>query len=467
MKPNSDETKTDMDFINSHLICKSSSCEFSVNKSQILKSCVHERNGGAFLEVHYVAERNTKLTRRRHQYPETLDKCLEIHKKIQNTLADKRPKRLLVLINPRSGSRKAEKIYAKRVLPVFELCEIQTNVIVTHRANEVKDLLMNIDLEEFDGVVAVGGDGIYNEVVSGLTVRELRDHGQDPDNPESKLSQLKLPIGIIPAGSGNYTAWYLNGTKCPVTAALRIVMGHCVSTNIVSLHQGNKCSGYSGLILGFGLFGDVMRDCEKYRWMGTSRFKVIPVGSVLNRRPVNVSISYIPTENKRLQYQEDFTIQKPDFLRLTSVPVTNRKSARDGYKKRTFSFSDTLDTPSEWKTAEDRVVYAVDTYPITMKPDGTRMTPNFGGNTLELLITTKCKLADHFRQLKEVDDGKSSCYDFEFVKKIEVQRYRVRVLRNKTEDFYLNCDGEVIRLEHPEFDVRLHKQVVQLYGKAK
>lgn len=40
-------------------------------------------------------------------------------------------------------------------------------------------------------------------------------------------------------------------------------MGHCVSTNIASLHQGNKCSGYSGLILGFGLFGDVMRDCEK------------------------------------------------------------------------------------------------------------------------------------------------------------------------------------------------------------
>lgn len=49
-------------------------------------------------------------------------------------------------------------------------------------------------------VVAVGGDGIYNEVVSGLTVRELRDHGQDPDNPECKLTQLKLPIGIIPAG---------------------------------------------------------------------------------------------------------------------------------------------------------------------------------------------------------------------------------------------------------------------------
>lgn len=85
---------------------------------------------------------------------------------------------------------------------------------------------------------------------------------------------------------------------------------------------------------------------QRKRTSETSLFVVIPVGSVLNRRPVNVSISYIPTENKRIQCQEDITIQKPDFLRLTSVPVTNTKSARDGYKKRTVSFSDFLDTPS-------------------------------------------------------------------------------------------------------------------------
>lgn len=57
-------------------------------------------------------------------------------------------------------------------------------------------------------------------------------------------------------------------------------------------------------------------------------------------------------------------------------------------------------------------MYAVDTYPITMRPDGTKMVPDFGGDSLELLITAKCKLADHFRQLKAVDDGKSSCVSF-------------------------------------------------------
>lgn len=49
-------------------------------------------------------------------------------------------------------------------------------------------------------VIAVGGDGIYNEVVSGMADRELRDNGCDPDDPETRLLKLRLPIGIIPAG---------------------------------------------------------------------------------------------------------------------------------------------------------------------------------------------------------------------------------------------------------------------------
>ncbi|XP_022331400.1 ceramide kinase-like isoform X2 [Crassostrea virginica] len=452
-----------MDFKNSHLVYKSSNCDYDIHKSLILKSNVIKTDGGATLEVSYVVEKEKKLTVRHIQLPGDLKKCLEVQSRIPGITH----KRFLVFINPRSGRKRAVKIYEKRVRPIFDLCGIQTEEFVTSRANEVRDLLMNIDLVSFDGVIAVGGDGIYNEVVSGMADRELRDNGCDPDDPESRLLKLRLPIGIIPAGSGNYTAWYLNGTKCPQTATLRIVLGQSISTNIASLHQGNKCSGYSGLILGFGLFGDVMKDCERYRWMGTSRFKVVPVGSVLNRRPVNVCISYIPTETKTFQTRDMFVDNKPDFLRLISMPVENSKSFREKFKKRTLSTSDILEEPSEWKTAEERVVYAIDTYPIVMKPKGVKMSPHFGGDSLELLITGKCKLGDHFRQLKAVDDGKSNCYDFDFVRKINVQRYRVRVLKNNNEDFYINCDGEVIRLEHSEFDVRLHKNVVELYGKPR
>ncbi|XP_061173617.1 ceramide kinase-like [Saccostrea echinata] len=455
-------------FRNSRLYYKSSSMNWEIDERLILQSEVQISNGSASLEIVYVIEKYPKLAVGKIRLPETEEKCLEIQKAIESSTRGKKPKRLLVFINPRSGKREAEKIYKKKVLPIFQLCKVEINKYVTNRANEVRDCLLRENLDLYDGVVAVGGDGIYNEVLSGLVNGQMRDIGLNPDDPESKLPQLKLPVGIIPAGSGNYTAWYLNGTKCPKTAAIRIVMGDCVATNIASLHQGNKCSGYSSLILGFGLFGDVMRDCEKYRWMGTSRFKVIPVGTVLGRRPVKVAISYIPAESdNNMEINNNTASLKPEFHRQSSVPPPSSKKVLESFKKRTFSTSDILEAPSEWKTTEDRVVYAVDTYPITMKPKGTKMVPHFGDDSLKLLITRKCKLIDHIRQLKEVDDGKSTCYEFDFVRAIEVQRYRVRVLKNASEDFYVNCDGEVIRLEEPEFEVSLHKKVVQLYGKSR
>ncbi|XP_061173615.1 ceramide kinase-like [Saccostrea echinata] len=414
-----------MNFQESCFYYKTPTFNWKIDSRLILSSNLRSTDRGASLEVVHVVEKKTKLRIEKLQCQATESECHEIHKDLEPTLK------------------------------------------VTSRPNEVRDRLLNINLNTFDGVVAVGGDGIYNEVLSALLDREMRNSGLDPNDPDSRLVPIKLPVGIIPAGSGNYTAWYLNGTKCPKTAAIRIVLGDCVATNIASLHQGNKCSGYSSLILGFGLFGDVMRDCEKYRWMGTSRFKVIPVGTVLSRRPVNVIISYISAKsgNNNSKINNRATTLKQEFHRQISVPAFNTKKARVNFQKRTVSSSDTFGASSEWKTAEDRVVYAVDTYPITMKPNGTKMVPHFADDSLKLIITQKCKLMDHIRQLKEVDDGKSTCYDFNFVRTINVQRYRVRILKNETQDFFVNCDGEVICLDGPEFDVSLHKQVVKLYGK--
>ncbi|XP_062606083.1 ceramide kinase-like [Saccostrea cucullata] len=455
-----------MNFQESCLCYQTFKIDRKINSRLILSSNIHSTDSGTSLEVVHVVEKKTKLKIEKIQCEASESQCNETHKAIEQSMKDKRPKSLLVFINPRSGNRGAEKIYQRKVLPIFQMCGVKTNEYVTSRPNEVRDRLLNTNLNTYDGVVAVGGDGIYNEVLSALLDREMKNSGLDPNDPDSRLVQLKLPIGIIPAGSGNYTAWYLNGTKCPKTAAIRIVMGDCVATNVASLHQGNRCAGYSSLILGFGLFGDVMRDCEKYRWMGTSRFKVIPVGTVLSRRPVNVIISYVPAKSgdNNSNAENRVTAPKQQFHRQISVPVFNTKKARVTFQKRTVSSSANFGAASEWRTADERVVYAVDTYPITMKPKGTKMAPHFGEDSLKLRITQKCKLMDHIRQLKEVDDGKSTCYDFDFVRTISVERYRVRILNKEMQDFFVNCDGEVICLDGPEIIVSLHRRVVQLYG---
>lgn len=43
-------------------------------------------------------------------------------------------------------------------------------------------------------------------------------------------------------------------------------------SNVVSLHQGQRLTRYASLLVEFGLIGDMMHDCEKYRFMGPTRY---------------------------------------------------------------------------------------------------------------------------------------------------------------------------------------------------
>lgn len=43
-------------------------------------------------------------------------------------------------------------------------------------------------------------------------------------------------------------------------------------TNVVGLHEGGRLARYASLLVEFGLVGDMMHDCENFRWMGPSRY---------------------------------------------------------------------------------------------------------------------------------------------------------------------------------------------------
>lgn len=53
-------------------------------------------------------------------------------------------------------------------------------------------------MEGMDGVVAVGGDGLVNEVVMGLLLVACRRDGVNPHDPEVQLPETHLRLGIIP-----------------------------------------------------------------------------------------------------------------------------------------------------------------------------------------------------------------------------------------------------------------------------
>jgi len=62
--------------------------------------------------------------------------------------------------------------------------------MATKKSRDTYWFARKLDLENYSLLVACGGDGTYHEVVNGMLARE--------DN-------YKLPIGVIPNGSGNDT----------------------------------------------------------------------------------------------------------------------------------------------------------------------------------------------------------------------------------------------------------------------
>lgn len=86
------------------------------------------------------------------------------------------------------------------------------------------------------------------------------------------MQVVKKMFSTVVLGSGDYVAKYLHGTRDVVTATIKIILGNTVQTNVASLHEGGKLVSYSGLLLGFNLFGEMMHDCEKFRNLGPIRY---------------------------------------------------------------------------------------------------------------------------------------------------------------------------------------------------
>lgn len=132
--------------------------------------------------------------------------------------------------------------------------------------------ILNPVLNRFQAVVCIGGDGTLAEVINGLVLRTSKEQQIDPNDPEVSLPTPLLPIGVIPSGSTDTVAYSLHGTTDVQTAAIHIIFGDSTGLDISSVHSEQTLLRLYASVLSYGYLGDVIRDSEKFRWMGPQRY---------------------------------------------------------------------------------------------------------------------------------------------------------------------------------------------------
>lgn len=139
-------------------------------------------------------------------------------------------KKLLLLMNPCSGKRRANRVLAE-IIAVLNRGGYDVTVHMTSRRGDATQTAA-ARANDFDVVLCIGGDGTFNETISGIYTAGSR-----------------TPVAYIPAGSTNDFANSLGLSKDLLQAAQDVVDG-----SVRMLDIGKFNNRYFSYIASFGAF---------------------------------------------------------------------------------------------------------------------------------------------------------------------------------------------------------------------
>ena len=145
----------------------------------------------------------------------------------------KKTKTLLLIMNPCAGTKKANR-FLTDILVLFGKHGYNNTVFLTEDTGDAKKYAKE-NAKNFDLIVAVGGDGTFNEVVAGVL-----------------KSGADVEIGYIPAGSTNDFANSLKLSRNVLKAAEDIMNGTAKEIDIGSFNGRNFC-----YVASFGAFSEI------------------------------------------------------------------------------------------------------------------------------------------------------------------------------------------------------------------
>ncbi|CCM03322.1 uncharacterized protein FIBRA_05450 [Fibroporia radiculosa] len=153
-----------------------------------------------------------------------------------------------------------------------------------------------LNLDQYDAVVVMSGDGLIHEVINGFA-----------EHPQAREA-LRMPIAPIPSGSGNALAVNVLGPQDGYNvsaAALNVVkgmyIGRLMAMDLCAISQGGK-SSFSFLSQAVGMFANLDLGTEHLRFLGSNRFVLGYIYEALRKKPcpVKLSMKLVDSDRKRM-----------------------------------------------------------------------------------------------------------------------------------------------------------------------
>jgi hypothetical protein len=133
---------------------------------------------------------------------------------------------ILLLLNPFSGTKRAQQIFTEIVEPLFTLARVSFELVKTTHENHAFELMQSLDYNKYSVVCAISGDGLFHEVVNGLLSRK--------DFPSSNIT-----LATIGAGTSNAIAHNLQ-LYTPEECVFAILSRNTTLMDAFSIIQGNS-----------------------------------------------------------------------------------------------------------------------------------------------------------------------------------------------------------------------------------
>ena len=176
--------------------------------------------------------------------------------------------RVTVLTNPMAGHGNARHV-AERAIVRFHELGIDVIAIVGRDAAHARNLVEEAVGKGTDAVVVVGGDGVIR-----LALQSLAATG--------------IPLGIIPAGTGNdHARAYSIPTGDPVAAVDLVAAGHTRTVDLGRIRGADGTDSWFGTIAATGFDSLVSDRVNRMRWPhGRMRYNLAIVAEISKLRPL-------------------------------------------------------------------------------------------------------------------------------------------------------------------------------------